>query len=131
MQSVDAYLAEILAAIRPLAPRELSLEDADGGVLAEDITAQWPLPPFDNSAVDGFAVRGDDLDGDGEVVRHADGELGERGACGERRIAQAAQLAAGEAEPSSDLRGPAKYKRGLVKELTRRALARAYERAGE
>jgi carbon-monoxide dehydrogenase medium subunit len=46
-------------------------------------------------------------------------------------IAQAAQLAAGEAEPSSDLRGPAEYKRGLVKELTRRALARAYERAGK
>jgi molybdopterin molybdotransferase len=56
MESVDAYLAEILAAIRPLAPRELSLEDADGGVLAEDITAQWPLPPFDNSAMDGYAV---------------------------------------------------------------------------
>ena len=46
-------------------------------------------------------------------------------------IAQAAQLAAGEAQPSSDLRGPAEYKRGLVKELTRRALARAYERAGK
>jgi molybdopterin molybdotransferase len=60
MESVDAYLAEILAAIRPLAPRELSLEDADGGVLAEDITAQWPLPPFDNSAMDGYAVRAAD-----------------------------------------------------------------------
>jgi len=48
----------------------------------------------------------------------------------ETNIAQAAQLAADEAEPSSDLRGPAEYKRGLVKELTRRALARAYERAG-
>jgi aerobic carbon-monoxide dehydrogenase medium subunit len=48
----------------------------------------------------------------------------------EGNIAQAAQLAADEAEPSSDLRGPAEYKRGLVKELTRRALARAYERAG-
>jgi molybdopterin molybdotransferase len=61
MQNVDDYLAEILAAIRPLAPRELSLEDADGGVLAEDITAQWPLPPFDNSAMDGYAVRAADL----------------------------------------------------------------------
>jgi molybdopterin molybdotransferase len=60
MQSVDAYLAEILAAVRPLAPRELSLEDADGGVLAEDITAQWPLPSFDNSAMDGYAVRAAD-----------------------------------------------------------------------
>jgi len=47
----------------------------------------------------------------------------------EANIARAAQLAADEAEPSSDLRGPADYKRGLVKELTRRALARAYERA--
>jgi carbon-monoxide dehydrogenase medium subunit len=49
----------------------------------------------------------------------------------EVNIAQAAQLAAGEAQPSSDLRGPAEYKRGLVKELTRRARARAYERAGK
>jgi carbon-monoxide dehydrogenase medium subunit len=49
----------------------------------------------------------------------------------ETTVAQAAQLAADEAEPSSDLRGPAEYKRGLVKELTLRALARAYERAGK
>ncbi len=49
----------------------------------------------------------------------------------EANIAQAAQLAAEEAQPSSDLRGPEEYKRGLVKELTRRALARAYERAGK
>jgi carbon-monoxide dehydrogenase medium subunit len=47
----------------------------------------------------------------------------------EANIAEAAQLAASEAQPSSDLRGPAEYKVGLVKELTRRALARAYERA--
>jgi carbon-monoxide dehydrogenase medium subunit len=47
----------------------------------------------------------------------------------EANIAEAAKLASGEAQPSSDLRGPAEYKVGLVKELTRRALARAYERA--
>lgn len=46
-------------------------------------------------------------------------------------IAEAAQLAASEAEPSSDLRGPEEYKRGLVKELSRRALTRAYERASD
>ncbi len=45
-------------------------------------------------------------------------------------IAEAAQLAASEAQPNSDLRGPEEYKRGLVKELTRRALMRARERAG-
>ena len=47
----------------------------------------------------------------------------------EANIAEAAKLASGEAQPSSDLRGPAEYKVGLVKELTRRALVRAYERA--
>jgi aerobic carbon-monoxide dehydrogenase medium subunit len=49
----------------------------------------------------------------------------------ETSITQAAQLAAEAAQPSSDLRGPEEYKRGLVKELTRRALARAYERASK
>ena len=44
-------------------------------------------------------------------------------------VSEAAQLAAAEAQPSSDLRGPEEYKRGLVKELARRALTRAYERA--
>src|SRR6202011_2544313 len=44
-------------------------------------------------------------------------------------IDQAAQLAAEEAQPSSDLRGPAKYKISMVRELTKRALVRACERA--
>jgi molybdopterin molybdotransferase len=61
MDTVDDYLAEILAAIQPVPPRELGLADADGGVLAEDITALWPLPPFDNSAMDGYAVRAADI----------------------------------------------------------------------
>jgi carbon-monoxide dehydrogenase medium subunit len=46
-------------------------------------------------------------------------------------IAQAAELAAAEAEPSTDLRGPAEYKKGLVKELTKRAISRALERASK
>jgi len=49
---------------------------------------------------------------------------------GAAEIRQAAELAAGEAQPSSDLRGPAEYKQALVKELTARALTRAVERAG-
>ena len=56
MQPVDSYLSEILAAIRPLPPRELGLDEADGGVLTRDVAAAWPLPPFDNSAMDGYAV---------------------------------------------------------------------------
>jgi len=46
-------------------------------------------------------------------------------------LAQAAQLASDEAQPGSDLRGPAEYKKGLVKELTKRALSRALQRAGK
>jgi aerobic carbon-monoxide dehydrogenase medium subunit len=49
----------------------------------------------------------------------------------EANIAQAAQFASEAAQPSSDLRGPEEYKRGLVKELTKRALVRAYERASK
>lgn len=45
-------------------------------------------------------------------------------------IAQAAQLAAADAQPSSDLRGPVEFKRGVIAELTKRALARSVERAG-
>jgi len=46
-------------------------------------------------------------------------------------LTRAAQLASEESQPSSDLRGPAEYKKGLVKELTRRALSRAVERASK
>jgi aerobic carbon-monoxide dehydrogenase medium subunit len=49
----------------------------------------------------------------------------------ESNIARAAQLAADESTPSPDLRGPVEYKKGLVKELTKRALTRALERAGK
>ena len=49
----------------------------------------------------------------------------------EANIAQAAQLAADESDPSADLRGPVEYKKGLVKELAKRALTRALQRAGK
>jgi carbon-monoxide dehydrogenase medium subunit len=46
-------------------------------------------------------------------------------------IEQASRLAADEAQPSSDLRGPAEYKKGLVKELAKRSLFRAAQRAAK
>ncbi|GGO67159.1 molybdotransferase-like divisome protein Glp [Nonomuraea cavernae] len=61
MKSVDAHLADILATVRPLAPLELELERALGTTLAEEVTAPLPLPPFDNSAMDGYAVRAADI----------------------------------------------------------------------
>jgi len=47
----------------------------------------------------------------------------------EASIQEAAHLAADDARPSTDLRGPADYKSAMVRELTRRALTRALERA--
>jgi molybdopterin molybdotransferase len=57
MKSVDAHVAEVLRAVAPLPPLPLPLADAHGCVLAEDVTAAAPLPGFDNSAMDGYAVR--------------------------------------------------------------------------
>ena len=61
MKTVDEHLASVLAGLGPLAPLELTLLDAHGCVLAEDIAATFPLPPFDNSAMDGYAVRAVDV----------------------------------------------------------------------
>ncbi len=68
MVSVDRHLAEILATIRPLPPAMLGLAEAEGGVLAEDVTAGTPLPSFDNSAMDGYAVRAQDIEGASEAA---------------------------------------------------------------
>jgi molybdopterin molybdotransferase len=61
MRSVDEHLATILATVRPIAPIDLGLLEAEGGVLTEDITAAHPLPSFDNSAMDGYALHADDV----------------------------------------------------------------------
>jgi molybdopterin molybdotransferase len=61
MQSVEDYLSDVLATIRPLPPRELRLDEAGGAVLTEDVTAGWALPPFDNSGMDGYAVLAADV----------------------------------------------------------------------
>jgi molybdopterin molybdotransferase len=56
MISVEAHLADILGRVRPLPSTHLAIPEAEGCVLAEDITATRPLPPFDNSAMDGYAL---------------------------------------------------------------------------
>ncbi|MEV6950867.1 gephyrin-like molybdotransferase Glp [Streptomyces sp. NPDC051183] len=64
--SVDEHLADVLAAVRPLEPIELQLLDAQGCVLVEDVTVPVALPPFDNSSMDGYAVRTADVQGASE-----------------------------------------------------------------
>jgi molybdopterin molybdotransferase len=64
--SVDEHLNDILATVRPLDPIELNLLDAQGCVLVEDVTVPVSLPPFDNSSMDGYAVRVADVAGASE-----------------------------------------------------------------
>ncbi|WP_433547234.1 molybdotransferase-like divisome protein Glp [Streptomyces sp. CA-294286] len=61
--SVDEHLDDVLGAIHPLEPIELQLPDAQGCVLVEDVTVPLALPPFDNSSMDGYAVRVADVTG--------------------------------------------------------------------
>ncbi|MGK5627111.1 molybdotransferase-like divisome protein Glp [Streptomyces sp. URMC 123] len=64
--SVAEHLADIVRQVTPLDPIELQLLDAQGCVLLEDITVPTALPPFDNSSMDGYAVRIADVAGAGE-----------------------------------------------------------------
>lgn len=52
----DAALEIILASIAPLDTQRVGLRDAFGRVLAVDVHSDMDLPPFDNSAMDGYAV---------------------------------------------------------------------------
>ncbi len=62
MMSVDEAVAMIAARVTGVHGVEtVSLAEADGRILASAISAPLPLPPFTNSAVDGYAVRSGDL----------------------------------------------------------------------
>ncbi len=56
LMSVDEALARILAHFEPLAVERVSLLASLDRVLAEDVIADIAIPPFDNSAMDGYAV---------------------------------------------------------------------------
>lgn len=63
MRSVEEHQRVVLGDARPLEAVRVSLLDADGLVLAESVTADWPLPSFDNSSMDGYAVHAIDVAG--------------------------------------------------------------------
>lgn len=61
MLTIEEALARCLEAARPVAREDVVLEVAYGRVLAADVYAPSPLPAWDNSAMDGFAVRASEL----------------------------------------------------------------------
>ena len=54
----DAALARILEDVAPLGEETVSVSDADGRVLARDLAATLTQPPFNSSAMDGYAIFG-------------------------------------------------------------------------
>ena len=61
--TVAEQLARVLDVVQPLSPLQLGLLDAHGCVLTEDVVAPTALPAFDNSSMDGYAVRAADVAG--------------------------------------------------------------------
>jgi molybdopterin molybdotransferase len=61
MISVEEALARLLAPLTALPPEQVSVADAVGRVLAEDVAARRTQPPFAVSAMDGYAVRAEDV----------------------------------------------------------------------
>ena len=74
--SVEEAVAAITARFSAVDGVEtVAVADADGRVLAEDLVATLQLPPFTNSAVDGYAVRGEDVPGDAARLFRVAGRL--------------------------------------------------------
>lgn len=61
MRSVAEHLAAVLAAAHPVAPLDVVLADADGCILAEDVTAPADVPSWTVAGCDGYAVRSADV----------------------------------------------------------------------
>ncbi|MEM1313109.1 MAG: gephyrin-like molybdotransferase Glp [Pseudomonadota bacterium] len=84
MLSVEEALARILALMSPTTPETAPLLAAAGRVLAEPALARRTQPPFPASAMDGYAVRGDDVRpgavfrviGEAQAGRRHDGPVG-------------------------------------------------------
>lgn len=60
-RTLDEHRARAVSMVAPLPTREVSLDEAVGGVLAADVVATLAVPPFDMAAMDGYAVRFADL----------------------------------------------------------------------
>ena len=70
LRSLDEALAELLSyAHPPLSSETISTFEADGRVLAADAVSALQVPPHDNSAMDGYAMRASDVPSDDTVLR--------------------------------------------------------------
>jgi len=64
MLSFDEALVRLLDGVSTLDQERIGIFEADSRVLAEELVAPWPLPAFDHSSMDGYALRTADLQGE-------------------------------------------------------------------
>ena len=70
LMSLDEALGQVLGQVRVLEETEsIAVIDADGRFLAEDLISALQVPPQDNSAMDGYAVRTEDLQSPGAKLQ--------------------------------------------------------------
>ncbi len=67
MLSVEEALERVLGVFHILGPEATPILDSLGQVLAEDVMSAFDVPPLDNSAMDGYAVRSRDIGRNGDV----------------------------------------------------------------
>jgi molybdopterin molybdotransferase len=101
MMSVDeavGIIASRVAAVREI--ETVSLAEADGRILARDISAPLPLPPFTNSAVDGYAVRASELPNQGERAFPISGRVAAGGLADAAKTGHAVRIFTGAPMPA-------------------------------
>jgi molybdopterin molybdotransferase len=100
MLSVDEAVGIIAAKVTAVQQIEgVPLVAADGRILARDVAAPLPLPPFTNSAVDGYAVHGSDLPHDREKTFPVKGRVAAGSAAQAARPGEAVRIFTGAPMP--------------------------------
>ena len=97
--SVAEALARVTQGLEPLESERVKLEQARGRVLAEDIAAHLTQPPFDASAMDGYAVRAADVAALPATLRLIGEALAGRGFDGEVKQGEAVRIFTGAPVP--------------------------------
>lgn len=98
--AVEEAQARLQSAIRPITETEyLSLHDCDGRVLSADVGARLTQPPFDASAMDGYALKADDATEPGAVLRVIGESAAGRGFAGTVQRGEAVRIFTGAPVP--------------------------------
>ncbi|MEP6743053.1 MAG: gephyrin-like molybdotransferase Glp [bacterium] len=99
MISIAEAIQIVKQQTRPLSPESVTLENALGRILAEDVVADCDLPPFDRSQMDGYAVRAADTSKTPAKLKIAGESAAGRGWHNEMKSGEAVRIMTGAPVP--------------------------------